>query len=131
MLPVEENIAIDPHVKGQRLRWGGSEKTYKLNSVALRIAFISQDTWERLKWRMSRIPWGRPCGRVVGFTSSALAAQGFAGSDPGRGHGTAHEAMLRWRPTWHSQRDLQLEYTTVYWGALGRRRREKKKILSF
>ena len=29
---------------------------------------------------------------------SALAAQGFAGSDPGHGHGSVHQAMLRWNP---------------------------------
>ena len=70
---------------------------------------------------------GRACGRVVKFACSASAAQGFAGLDPGRGHGTAHQAMLRWRPTCHNQKNLQLEYTTRYWGALGRRRRKKKR----
>ena len=29
-------------------------------------------------------------GQMVKFTGSALVAQGFTGSDPGRGHGTAH-----------------------------------------
>ena len=33
-----------------------------------------------------------PLGRVVKLVCSASAAQGFAGSDPGRGHGTAHQA---------------------------------------
>ena len=54
------------------------------------------------------------------------AAQGFTGLDPGRGHGTTHQAMLRRCPTWHNQRDLQLEYTTMYWGASGRIRRKRK-----
>ena len=45
---------------------------------------------------------GRPPGRVVRFARSTSAAQGFAGSDPGRGHGTARQAMLRWRPTRHN-----------------------------
>ena len=40
-------------------------------------------------------------------------------------HGTIHQAMLMQCPTWHNQKDLQLEYTTMYWGALGRRRRKK------
>ena len=31
---------------------------------------------------------GPPRGRVLKFTHSASAAQGFASSDPGRGHGT-------------------------------------------
>ena len=36
--------------------------------------------------------------RAVKFTRSASAAQGFAGSDPGLGHGTACQATLRWHP---------------------------------
>ena len=39
---------------------------------------------------------------------------------------TAHQAMLRWRPTEHNQKDLRLEYMTMYWGAWGEK--EKKKI---
>ena len=35
-------------------------------------------------------------------------------------------AMLRRCPTRHNQKDPQLEYTTMYWGVLGRRRRRKK-----
>ena len=31
---------------------------------------------------------GWPHGQVVKFACSILASQGFAGSDPGRGHGT-------------------------------------------
>ena len=45
---------------------------------------------------------GQPCGRVVKFARSALAAQGFTGSNPGCGHGTAYQAMLRRRPTCHN-----------------------------
>ena len=43
---------------------------------------------------------GQPHGQVVKFTCSASAAQDFAGLDPGRGHGTASQAMLRQRPTY-------------------------------
>ena len=46
--------------------------------------------------------WGRTCGQVVKFVRSALVAQGFTGSDPGRRHGTAHQAMLRRHPTCHN-----------------------------
>ena len=56
---------------------------------------------------------GQPDVRIVKFMRSTSAAQGFMGSDPGVGHGTAHQAMLRWCPTQHNQKDLQLEYTTV------------------
>ena len=31
---------------------------------------------------------------MVKFARSASAAQGFAGLDPGRGHGTPHQPML-------------------------------------
>ena len=58
---------------------------------------------------------------------SDSAAQGFAGSDPGRGHGTAHQATLRRRPTYLNWKDLQLEYTAVYWGASGEEEEEGKK----
>ena len=42
---------------------------------------------------------GRLHGRVVKFAHSAAAAQG---SDPGHGHGTAHQATLRRHPTSHN-----------------------------
>ena len=56
---------------------------------------------------------------------SALAARGFASLDPGYGPRTAHQAMLRQHPTWPNQKDPQLKYTTMYWGALGRKREKK------
>ena len=68
---------------------------------------------------------GRPMG-VVKFVRSTSSAQGSLSLDPGRGHGTAHQATLRQRLTQLNQRGLQLEYTTRYWGALGRRKRKKK-----
>ena len=74
--------------------------------------------------------WGLPHGQVVEFACSTLAAQGFARLDHGRGPGTSHQAMLRQHPTQHNQKDLQLEYTTRYWGPLGRRRKEKKRRLA-
>ena len=55
---------------------------------------------------------------------------GFAGSDPGRGHGIAHQASLRRHPTCHNQRDSQLKYTAMYWGDLGRKSRKKKRRLA-
>ena len=45
---------------------------------------------------------GQPHGGVVKFMRSTLAAQGFAGSDPGHGHGTAHQAVLRQHPKCHN-----------------------------
>ena len=45
---------------------------------------------------------GRPCGQVVKLAHSATAAQGFSGSDPGHGHGTTHQATLRWHPPYYN-----------------------------
>ena len=66
-------------------------------------------------------------GRVVKFACFALAAQGFAGSDPGCGPRTAHQAMLRWHPTQHNQKDLQPKYTAMYWGLWGEEEKKGKK----
>ena len=62
---------------------------------------------------------GQPCGQVVKFARTTSGAQGFASSDPGGRCGTAHQAMLRQRPTCHKQRHSRLEYTTMYWGLWG------------
>ena len=67
------------------------------------------------------------------FLSSKMETQrpapgGFAGLDPGRGHGTTPQATLRWHPTCHNQKDPRLKYTTMYWGDLGRKSRKEKKI---
>ena len=51
---------------------------------------------------------GWPPDRVVKFVCSAMAGQGFAGSDPGPRQGTTHQAMLRWHPTCHNWKDPQL-----------------------
>ena len=53
---------------------------------------------------------------MVKFKHSASVAQGFVTLDPGHGPSTTHEAMLKWCPTWQNQKDLQLEYTTMYRG---------------
>ena len=75
------------------------------------------------------VHWGWLCGRVVKFASYTLAAQGLAGLDPGPGHGTARQPMLRLHPTEHNQRHSQVEYTTTYQGALGRRRKKNKRTV--
>ena len=66
---------------------------------------------------------------MVKFVHSAWAAQGFTRSDPGRGHGTAHQAM-RQHPTQHSQKDPQLKIHNYVLGrgqggTLGRKRKDK------
>ena len=74
--------------------------------------------------QLEAISWSWPCGQVVKFMCSASVAQGFPGSHPGCGPSTAHQAMLRQHPTQQNQKDLQLEYTTMFWGSLGRRRKK-------
>ena len=62
---------------------------------------------------------------MVKFARSASAAQGFAGLDPGRGHGTAHQATLRQHPICHNQKNPQLDCTTMYWGGFGGKKKKK------
>ena len=57
-------------------------------------------------------------GQVVKVSRPALAASGFTGLDPGRRYGTAHQAMLRWCPTQHNQKDLQLRIHNYVLGVL-------------
>ena len=57
---------------------------------------------------------------------SAAAAQGFAGSNPGHGHGTAHQATLRWRPTCHNWKDPQLKIHNYIPGDFGSKKKNKK-----
>ena len=48
---------------------------------------------------------GQPRGQVVKFAHSALHSP----VNPRHGHGTAHQAMLRWCPTCYSWKDPQLK----------------------
>ena len=65
-------------------------------------------------------------GRVVKFVLFASAAQGFTGSDPGCRHGSRRSTS----PAEAASHMTQLEgpklklYTTMYWGALGRKRKK-------
>ena len=93
-----------------------------LTSVNLSHRTSSDDLLLVASIRISR---GRPGGRVVKCARSTLAAQGFAGSDPGCGHGTAHQAVLRQHPTCHNKKDPQLKICNYVPGALGRKRKNK------
>ena len=93
------------------------------------ICIISLNAGNISKRLLIKLPpfGGKPCGRVVKCAYSASVAQCFDCLDPECGRDTTSQAMLRQHPTQHNQKDLQLEYTTMYWGALGRRRRKKRK----
>ena len=43
-----------------------------------------------------------PVAEWLSLRSPLQAAQCFVGSNPGRGHGTAHQITLRQRPTCHN-----------------------------
>ena len=69
-------------------------------------------------------------GPVAEWLSSCAplqAAQCFVGSNPGHGHGTAHQTTLRQRPTGHSWKDPQLRLYTYVPGGFGEKK-EKNKI---
>ena len=57
------------------------------------------------------------------------AAQCFVGSNPGRGHGTAHQTTLRQRPTCHNQKDPQRNIQLCTGGLWGEKGEKFKKSL--
>ena len=48
------------------------------------------------------LPGAGPVAEWLSSRALLPAAQCFVGSNPGRGHGTAHQTMLRRRPTCHN-----------------------------
>ena len=68
---------------------------------------------------------------MVEFAHSTSAAQGLAGLDPGCRHSTAHQAMLRWHPTCHNWKNSQLKMYNYVHGALGRKKKNLNKKLSW
>ena len=85
----------------------------ELGCVLAQGAFPQCKLFERGLWSLCpQIPKGK-CGRCVieilrgwpkwlSSRAPLQAAQCFVGSNPGRGHGTAHRARLRQRPTCHN-----------------------------
>ena len=71
-------------------------------------------------------------GPVAEWLSSRVplqAAQCFVGSNPGRGHGTAHRATLGQRPTCHGWRDPQRRVYGYVPGGFGEKKEKKIKSL--
>ena len=62
---------------------------------------------------------------MVKFSGSTSVAQSFAGSDPGHGHGTAHQATLRPRPI----EELEGPTARIYNYVLGLWGRKENKVL--
>ena len=55
------------------------------------------------------------------------AAQAFNCSNPGRGHGTAHQVTLRQRPTCHNWKDPQRRIYNYVPGGFGEKKEKNKK----
>ena len=88
----------------------------KMRKLKVRFKEILKIHFKEILMTLSKILEGLALWLNGQFTRSASAAQGFTGSDPGCRHGIAHQAMLRWHPTCHNQKDPQLKYTTMYRG---------------
>ena len=67
-----------------------------------------------------------PVAKWLSLRAPLQAAQGFIGSNPGRGHGTTHRATLRRRPTRHSWRDPQLRIHNYVPGGFGEKKGKRK-----
>ena len=76
--------------------------------------------YDRENWVM-----GAGLGPSAYVHALSFGSPGFPGWDPGCRPSTTYQATLRQRPTQQNQKDLQLEYTTRYWGALGRRKKKR------
>ena len=61
------------------------------------------------------LAWGCPSGVVIEFVSSTLVASVHQFGSWAWTY-TLHQAMLWWHLTQKNQKDLQLRYTTMYWG---------------
>ena len=76
--------------------WSVLEQFYPLCPLAIRIYIF--------RFRLRNISY-EGAGPVADWLSSRAplqAAQCFLGSNPERGHGTAHQTTLRQRPTCHN-----------------------------
>ena len=68
-----------------------------------------------------------PVAEWLSLHAALQAAQCFIGSNPGPGHGTAHQALLRWRPICHNWEDPQRRIYNYVLGGFGEKK-EKNKI---
>ena len=66
-----------------------------------------------------------PVAKWLSSRALLQAAPRFVGSNPGRGHGTAHQATLRQRPTCHNWNDPQLRIYIYVPGGFGEKMEKK------
>ena len=63
-----------------------------------------------------------PVAEWLSSRAPLQAAQCFVGSNPGPGHGTAHQTTLRQRPTCHNKKDPQRRIYNYVLGGFGEKR---------
>ena len=98
------------YVRVSHMHWIQKEKETAVSARARYITDRGRGKWNcgalvykaGIQWCLKVLTRAQPHGWVVGFVCSAPAAQGFAGSNPGLRHGTAHQSMLRRHPTCHN-----------------------------
>ena len=69
-----------------------------------------------------------PMAEWLSSRAPLQAAQCFVGSNPGRGHGTAHQTMLRQRPTCHNWKDPQRRMYNYVLGGFGEKKEKIKSL---
>ena len=69
-----------------------------------------------------------PVAKWLSSCAPLQAAQCFVGSNPGHGHGIAHQTTLRQHPICHNQKDPQRRIYNYVPGGFGEKK-EKNKIL--
>ena len=79
----------------------------KVNSTGPLAQHGLDQAWDILSvelwcWGERSILGAGPVAECLSSRALLQAARCFVGSDPGRGHGTAHQTMLRQRPTGHN-----------------------------
>ena len=93
---------LDPLGKGPVFDGQCDFGTWRKSALQCRLIMLSNTIFE-LGWAVKNKYMG--VGPVAEWLSSHAplqAAQCFIGSNPGRGHGTAHQATLLQRPTCHN-----------------------------
>ena len=66
-----------------------------------------------------------PVAKWLSSCAPLQVAQCFVSSNPGRGHGTAHQTTLRQRPTCHNQKNPQRRIYNYLLGGFGEKKGKK------
>ena len=73
-------------------------------------------------------PGAGPVAEWLSLRAPLQAAQCFVSSNPGRGHGTAHQTTLRQRPTCHNYKNPQRRIHNYVPGGFGEKKEKIKSL---